>query len=119
MLRGFLVILMCQLVGEAVSRGFGSSVPGPVLGIFLLAVGLAVWGRSGENPDETDVAKVGYGLLSAFPLFFVPAGVGVMQYFDLLAQHGFILGAAVIVSTILTMLVTVGVFLFVKQKIKA
>ena len=49
------------------------------------------------------------------PLLFVPAGVGVVQYLGLLRDQGLALAAALVVSTVLTLVVTVGVFLLVKR----
>ena len=61
--------------------------------------------------DATDVGKAANVLLASLSLLFVPAGVGVVQYFDLLARYGVALGVSLIVSTLATLLVTVGVFL--------
>ncbi len=49
----------------------------------------------------------------------MPAGVGVVQYFDLLTAYGVALALALIVSTVLTLLATVGVFLLVKRGMAA
>jgi len=116
MLRGVFLLLFCQLVGEIVARGLALPAPGPVIGLALLAVGLAWWSRGGGDVDETDVGKAAAALLASLSLLFVPAGVGVVQYFDLLARYGLALGLALVVSTMLTLLVTVGVFLWVKQR---
>ena len=56
------------------------------------------------------------GVLS---LLFVPAGVGVVQYLGLLSEHWVALAASVVVSTIATLLATVGVFLLVKRRLAA
>jgi putative effector of murein hydrolase LrgA (UPF0299 family) len=45
----------------------------------------------------------------------VPAGVGVVQYLGLLRDQGLALAAALVVSTVATLIATVGVFLFVKR----
>ena len=68
------------------------------------------WRRANSAAPRT-------GLLKSLSLFFVPAGVGVVQYLGLLQAQGAALAAALIVSTVLTMLATVGVFLFVKRLI--
>ena len=60
-------------------------------------------------------AKLHGGLLAALPLLFVPAGVGVVQYMGLLREQGLALAVALVVSTIATLLATVGVFLLVKR----
>ena len=118
MLRGLFLLLTCQLVGEALARALNLPAPGPVIGLALLAGGLAVWARGQTNPDveATDVAKVSTALLGSLSLLFVPAGVGVVQYFDLLAANGVALALALVVSTVLTLLATVGVFLWVKGR---
>lgn len=119
MIRGLFVLLFCQLVGEVVARGLALPVPGPVLGLALLAVGLAAQNRRRPFDDAalmaSDVGRVSMGLLGSLSLLFVPAGVGVVQYFGLFAQYGAALAVALIVSTILTLLATVGAFLLVKR----
>ena len=118
MLRGLFVLLLCQLIGEILARSLRLPAPGPVIGLALLAVGLAVWSRRQPNADvdATDTARTANALLGSLSLMFVPAGVGVVQYFDLLAAYGLALGVALIVSTLLTLLATVGVFLWVKHR---
>ena len=113
MLRGVFLLLACQLVGEVVARGLALPAPGPVLGLALLAGGLAVW--SPTDLDKTDVCKASNALLGSLSLLFVPAGVGVVQYFDLLTRYGLALGLSLVVSTVLTLLATVGAFLAVKR----
>jgi putative effector of murein hydrolase LrgA (UPF0299 family) len=119
MIRGFAVLLLCQLVGEAVSRSLGWPVPGPVLGLALLVAGLAAWHRFYPFGDRTlqtsAVGQVADGLLSALALLFVPAGVGVVQYLGLIGAYGVALGLALVVSTVATLLATVGTFLLVKR----
>jgi putative effector of murein hydrolase LrgA (UPF0299 family) len=122
MIRGFAVLLLCQLVGEAVARGFSLLVPGPVLGLALLVVGLIVWNRFRPYDDAaleaSAVGQVADGLLGALALLFVPAGVGVVQYIPLIHEYGLALGLALVVSTFATLVVTVvtvGTFLLVKR----
>ena len=82
-LGGLLLVLACQLVGEFVVRSFGLPIPGPVLGMVLFLVWLLVR-RPAEDAGEVRAAD---GLLWYLPLFFVPAGVGILVYLpDLLAQ---------------------------------
>lgn len=113
------VLLACQLVGEIVARGLGLSVPGPVIGLVLLFVGLVVFGRHlglGEDTTETShLDRVSNGLLREFGLFFIPAGAGVVQYLGLVTRYGFGLALALVLSTVLTLVVTVWVFLGVAK----
>jgi putative effector of murein hydrolase LrgA (UPF0299 family) len=51
------------------------------------------------------------GLLAHLSLLFVPAGVGVVQKLDLLAEHGLAIAAILAISVVITLLVTVATFL--------
>lgn len=106
-------LLLCQLVGEILVQFLrqavpGFAFPGPVVGMAILFVILAVRGRPGESLDATSGA-----ILKNLSLLFVPAAVGVVQYGDVLADYGLALILALVVSTVLTLLVTVGVFILV------
>lgn len=112
MIHGFVVLLLCQLAGEAASRGFGLPVPGPVLGLVVLFLGLRLHAR--RRPPEAEppegLARVSDGLLQNLALLFVPAGAGVVQHLALLRDHGAALAAALVVSTALTLAATVFAF---------
>ena len=120
MVMGFAILLVCQLVGEVVSRGFGLPVPGPVLGLLLLVVGLTVWGRGCDEAAiaSSAVARVSDGLLAHLALLFVPAGVGVVQYGGLLKAEALPLAAALLGSTAITLTVTVLVFVGVARLVR-
>ena len=51
------------------------------------------------------------GLLAHLSLLFIPAGVGVVQKLDLLAEHGIAIALILAVSVVVTLLVTVVTFL--------
>ena len=119
MIRGFFILLLFQLVGEVGTRWLMLPAPGPVVGLAALVVALAVFRRSKPFDEEalaaSDLGQAARGLLAALPLLFVPAGVGVVQYLGLLHDQGLALMAALIVSTVATLIATVGVFLLVKR----
>ena len=74
MLPGLVVLLLCQLAGELAVRLTGAPLPGPVAGMLLLVVVLAVRRPSPDAP----VLQAADGLLAHLQLLFVPAGVGVV-----------------------------------------
>jgi holin-like protein len=117
MIRGFLILLSFQLVGEALTRALGLPAPGPVVGLALLLAALAAYQKWRPFDDkaliESDLGRVSSGLLASLSLLFVPAGVGVVQYLGLLRDQGLALAAALVVSTLLTLLATVGAFVLV------
>ena len=105
MLGGFAALLVCQLAGEALARLTGLPVPGPVLGLVVLLVWLAL-----PLPKPGDIAPAANGLLKNLALLFVPAGVGVVQHLDRLAAGGWRLGVVLVASTVLAMIVTALTF---------
>lgn len=121
MLFGLFILLACQLAGEIIARGLGLPIPGPVIGIVLLFALLALQGwRQGAASAETGpVAKSADGLLANLGLVFIPAGVGISQHYQLIFDNGLALVAALVVSTVLTLIVTVAVFRFVSRLLPA
>ncbi len=101
MLGALTLLLVCQALGEAFVRLAGVPVPGPVMGMVLL-FGWLMW--KGEVPDA--VGKTASGLLEHLSLLFVPAGVGVVLYLDLVAAEWQAIAASLVVSTLATILVT-------------
>lgn len=101
MLSALTLILSCQLAGELVTRFFGLPVPGPVAGMVMLFILLAI---KGSVPK--DVGAVADGLLRNLALLFVPAGVGVMAHLGLLGQDWLPISVALIGSTLATIAVT-------------
>jgi holin-like protein len=122
MLLSLGLILLCQLIGEAIARGSGAPVPGPVIGLLLCVLLLMVRDRMGriapiELRDGT-FEKTGNGILSHLALLFVPAGVGVIQRLDVLAGNAMAILAALVVSTVLSLAVTATVFTVVARRIR-
>src|ERR1700756_2240804 len=114
MLLSLGLILLCQLVGEAIAHGTGVPVPGPVIGLVLCVLLLLARDRvSARVPAELrdgTFEQTGRGILSHLSLLFIPAGVGVVQRFDVLAGNALAIASAVVVSTILSLAVTAWVF---------
>lgn len=100
MLQGLTLIFFCQLLGEALVRLLGVPFPGPVAGMVILLAGLVV---SGGPPES--LRRAGTGLLTYLPLFFVPAGVGLITHGARLRTDGIPILLAIVSSTLLTMLV--------------
>ena len=105
MLRAFVVIVCFQFAGEALSRFAGLPVPGPVVGLALLVLAALAWPAL-----QREVEEVADLLLRHLSLLFVPAGVGVLQYLDLLRSEWLTLLAVVVLSTALTLAVSALAF---------
>src|ERR1700681_2701411 len=121
MIASLSLILLCQLVGEVIARGLFLPMPGPVVALLLLLLLLlardrfAVLARGPLHGDGVESAS--RGLLANLSLLFVPAGVGVVQKLDLVAEHGIAFLGVLAVSVLLTLLVTVATFLLASHLI--
>jgi holin-like protein len=115
MIASLSLILLCQLAGEVIVRGLGLPMPGPVVGLLFLLLLLLARDRFvalARGPLQQDgVENASHGLLAHLSLLFVPAGVGVVQKLDLVAEHGIAVAAVLAISVVVTLLVTVATFL--------
>lgn len=105
MLLGFLILLSCQLAGEWLMLVLGLPIPGPVAGMLILFAGL-LW--YGEVPAALRFPAE--GLIRYLTLLFVPAGVGLVQHFELLGNEWLVVALTLVSSTFLTMLATAMIF---------
>ncbi len=115
MIMGITILLLFQLVGEVIAYFIHGVVPGPVIGMALIFVALSVRrGRFMSQPFE-EATKTSKALLENLGVLFVPAGVGIVQHFDLIAERGLALFATVLLSTVVTLIVTVWCYLATKR----
>ena len=101
MLAYLTLIFSCQLVGELLVSSFGLPIPGPVVGMVILFIGLLIHRSLPEK-----LAVVSDALISNLSLLFVPAGVGVMLHSGLIGNELIPISVALVVSTLLTIAVT-------------
>ena len=97
MIAFFFLLCVLQLIGEAVVYITGLPIPGPVIGMALLLIGLII--KKGL-PEQLD--KTATGLLGLLSLLFVPAGVGVTLHFNLITSEWLPITASLIFATLLT-----------------
>jgi holin-like protein len=101
MLEQIARVLFWLCVGEIMSRSGLLPLPAPVTGLMLLYAELAI---RGKIPD--DLGVLADRILQFLGMLFVPAGVGVIAYLDLLEQEALPILAAIIGGTAITILVT-------------
>ncbi len=105
MLNAITLLLICQLAGETLARVLMLPLPGPVIGMVLLLIGLLIRFPLPEATGET-----ADGILKHLSMLFVPAGVGVVQQLDILGAEGGRLLIVIVLSTILALTVTAVTF---------
>lgn len=102
--QAFAILLVFQLLGEIVSYTLKLPVPGPVIGMILLFIWLAVDDRLLQVIQGTTST-----ILKHFSLLFVPAGVGVMVHAQRIGGEWIAIGIALLASTVLAIATTAWV----------
>lgn len=101
MLSALTQLLIFQLIGEVFARWLSLPVPGPVIGMLLLFASLVLRGGADQELQTTS-----QNLLQHLSLLFVPAGTGVMLHLHRVADEWLALLAALLISTLATLIVT-------------
>lgn len=83
--RQLFVILLFAFVGELVSLGLKTWLPGVVVPGALLGLGLLTTLLLWQKIKLSDVEEVGLFLTGNMSFFFLPAAVSILDYVDLLA----------------------------------
>lgn len=99
MLQGFIVLLLFQLLGEAVRSLTGTPIPGPVIGMLLLWLGLHIKGGPSAALSETCD-----GIIRHLSLLFLPAGVGLFFLPANIRHDWLAIAAAMVAGTFISML---------------
>jgi len=95
MIRGLFIIFGLLGLGSLISVTINGLVPGSVVGMLLMFVALQT-----RVIKHEWVAASSKALTGNMALFFVPAGVGIMAAFDILAKSWYEIVIISIVSTI-------------------
>lgn len=105
------ILFACQLLGEAIAAAAQLPIPGPVIGMIILLVGLLI---NKGIPEE--LGHIADALLSNLTLLFVPAGVGIMIHAHLIVTDILPIALSIVLSTILTIIVTGALMSWLNQK---
>lgn len=100
LIKQFFWIFLFSLLGEILSAAIVNfaAIPGSVIGMILLFIALHFNWLKLEQVDE-----VGTWLTDNMAIFFVPAGVGLMTNFDVLAESWLQLLIIMLVTTAIMM----------------
>lgn len=101
LLRQFAIILVICFLGEALHRVFNLPIPGSVVGMILLLIGLMSGVIKLKHIEETSEF-----LLEHLAFFFVPAGVGIISSLDVMKGNWVPLLIIIVISTIVVMITT-------------
>jgi len=104
MIRGLMVLLACQLVGEFLVDLTHAPLPGPVVGMVILFIALRVHRPNPKSP----VVKTADDLLNHLQLLFIPAGAGVIAYLPMLASSWLPIVGGLVVGWLAALVATAG-----------
>ena len=101
MIKGFLTLLVFQLLGESLAELGQLPIPGPVIGMLLLFIALRLRGRVSAGLQQSS-----QGLIQNLTLLFLPAGVGIFFLPASVQQQWPAITAAIVGGTLVTMIAT-------------
>ncbi|MBJ2196539.1 CidA/LrgA family protein [Barnesiella sp. CU968] len=113
MAKQFGIIFACLLAGELIAMIPGVSIPGSIIGMLVLTVLLE---RKVVKPDS--IAPLCRFLIKNMAFFFVPPGVALMLYFDIIAAEWIPITVATVVSIFLVIVVTGRLHQFMHRRVK-
>lgn len=96
-----LIVLGCLALGELIVGITGIGLPSSIVGMLLLTLFLSIGVVKIDN-----IKKISDLLISNLGLFFVPPGVALMLYFDIIEAAWIPIVLSTIISIIVVMLVT-------------
>ncbi|GLQ87542.1 CidA/LrgA family protein [Dyella flagellata] len=115
----FAVLVGAQLLGEMLRLLLHLPLPGPVIGMFILTIGLLFsygrWARKREDKPSA-LENMSTSLIENMGLLFIPAGVGIVTEWTVLRRDWLPILLGLLVSTALGLVVTALIMHRVTQR---
>jgi len=109
--RGFFLIMLFLILGKTVSSYLPIPFPGSIIGLILLFIALSL-----------SLVKVEWIMLSGsiilkyMALLFIPIGVGLLNYFDLIISHWLVIIFSLLFTTLFIMFVVGHFYQHINKK---
>ena len=98
MLKGIIILLLFQFIGECIAKFFVLLVPGPVIGMLLLLAFLLIRKGSFISLDNAVSLHLRY-----LPLLFIPAAMGIITQIDIITKEFWAITIALFVGTLVAL----------------
>lgn len=102
MLKGLLVLLLFQGIGEVISHYSGMPIPGPVIGMILLFTSLQL----STHTLSAGLGEAAHFMIRWLSLLFVPACVGFFFLTTTPSSQWLAIAGVIVLATLVTMVVT-------------
>lgn len=111
MIKQAAILFGCLAIGELIVHFTAIQLPSSIIGMLLLTLLLKIgWIKLSWVEGFAGV------LVENLGFFFIPAGVGVMLYFDLIGNSILTIATAAFGSTALTMVITAAAYRQLRKK---
>lgn len=109
-----MIIFAISLKSEMISTVFSLPIPGGIIGLLLLFLALELkWLRLRH------VSMVGNFLLANMTILFLPAAVGIMDRYDVIAPYIFPIVVIILGATVLNVVIIAFVVRFIKERFES
>ena len=98
MLKGIIILLLFQFIGECIAKFFVLLVPGPVIGMLLLLAFLLIRKGSFISLDNAVSLHLTY-----LPLLFIPSAMGIITQIDIITKEFWAIAIALCVGTLVAL----------------
>lgn len=98
MLKGIIILLLFQFLGECIAKFFELLVPGPVIGMVLLLIFLLIKKGSFTSLDNAVALHLRY-----LPLLFIPAAMGIITQIDIITKEFWAIAIALFIGTLVAL----------------
>ena len=105
------IIFIFLGLGEFIVWITGISVPSSIIGMILLFLSLYT-----KVVKLCHIEKAADIMVNNLGFFFIPAGIGVMKYFNLISNQWIPIVMAIVISSFLIILSTGGIYEFLENK---
>ena len=112
MLKGIIVLLVFQFLGECISKFFTLLVPGHVIGMVLLLVFLIIKKGRFHSLDNAVALHLRY-----LPLLFIPAAMGIITQIDIITKEFWAIFIALFFGTLIALIFAAKFMDFLTSKV--
>lgn len=110
-LRGFLLILLFLAFGRLISAYLPIAFPGSIIGLILLFIALNT-----SLVKSAWIMTSGNFILKYMALLFIPIGVGLLNYFELILSNWLVILFSLLFTTLLIMFLVGHFYQFLNKK---